>query len=181
MEVHITYLKMESKAQLRGAKLTDSRLRCDRLSRCPASFYRYLYTQVGSKYFWLERRDWTDAQILNHLNLPNISLWVLYFTGSPAGYFELCEYPDNSIKIAYFGLLEEFIGQGLGKHLLTIAIEEAWRGVTESDGASGAARCDRSQDRFVWVHTCNLDRSSALPNYLSRGFQIFKQETKQWG
>jgi hypothetical protein len=28
----------------------------------------------------------------------------------------------------------------------------------------------------VWVHTCTLDHPQALPNYLARGFQIFRVE-----
>jgi hypothetical protein len=29
----------------------------------------------------------------------------------------------------------------------------------------------------VWLHTSSLDHSSALPNYLARGFTVWKQET----
>ena len=65
------------------------------------------------------------------------------------------------MEVAYFGLLPGFVGRGLGKFLLTQAVERAW--------ARGAAR--------VWLHTSSLDHTSALPNYLSRGFSIWKQET----
>ena len=51
--------------------------------------------------------------------------------------------------------------RGLGKYLLTEAAEAAW--------AFGASR--------VWLHTCSLDHSGALANYLGRGFQVFKTET----
>ena len=78
-----------------------------------------------------------------------------------AGYVELRKYPDAAVEIAYFGLLPAFVGQGLGKFLLTKAVERAW--------ARGAAR--------VWLHTSSLDHSSALSNYLARGFSIWKQET----
>jgi len=36
-------------------------------------------------------------------------------------------------------------------------------------GAAGASR--------VWVHTCTLDHPGALPNYIARGFRVYKEET----
>jgi GNAT superfamily N-acetyltransferase len=77
-----------------------------------------------------------------------------------AGYFELEKHDDASVEIAYFGLRPEFFGRGLGGELLTRAAQEAWR--------VGATR--------VWLHTCTLDSPQALPNYLARGFQPFKEE-----
>jgi GNAT superfamily N-acetyltransferase len=77
-----------------------------------------------------------------------------------AGYFELKKEPDGSTEVAYFGLMPKFIGRGLGKHLLTCAVEQAW--------ADGAQR--------VWLHTCTDDDPAALPNYLKRGFKPFKTE-----
>ena len=68
--------------------------------------------------------------------------------------------PDGSIEIAYFGLLREFLGRGLGGHLLTQAVQRAWE--------AGASR--------VWVHTSTLDHPAALPNYLKRGFKVYKTE-----
>jgi GNAT superfamily N-acetyltransferase len=50
---------------------------------------------------------------------------------------------------------------GLGKQLLSFAIDRAWE--------EGAKR--------IWLHTCTLDNAAALPNYLKRGFSPFKQET----
>jgi GNAT superfamily N-acetyltransferase len=90
-----------------------------------------------------------------------VTLHLLSVAGAPAGYFELERHPDDSVEIAYFGLLPEFLGRGLGKHLLSRATEAAW--------ALGPKR--------VWLHTCTLDDVAALPNYLARGFRPFKTET----
>ena len=57
------------------------------------------------------------------------------------------------------------VGRGLGKCLLTRAVQRAWE--------RGATR--------VWLHTSSLDHSSALSNYLARGFSILKQETYEIG
>lgn len=160
VEVTRTYLEMSAPEDLEPAHLTDSRLRIDRVHACPASFYRYLYREVGRFYHWIDRLAWTDEEIRAHLGDTSVTLWVMYYDGAPAGYFELLRYEDGSTEIAYFGLLPEFLGRGLGKYLLSVAVERAWSG--------GANR--------VWLHTCTLDDPAAMPNYLKRGFKPFKQE-----
>jgi GNAT superfamily N-acetyltransferase len=161
VEVTRTYLQVLQPSDLNAAHLDDARVRIDLAVNAPASFYRFLYAEVGKFYHWIDRLRWTDDEIRAHLERNDISLWVMYYEGSPAGYFELEKHNDASSEIAYFGLLPEFIGKGLGKHLLTVAVEQAW-----SDGASR-----------VWLHTCTLDDVAAMPNYVRRGFQPFKTET----
>src|SRR5262245_5308621 len=160
VEVTRTYLQLDRPGDLNAAHIEDPRMGVARLPNCPASFYRYLYAEVGRLYHWIDRLPWTDEEIHNHLSRGEITLWVMYTDGAPAGYFELERHADGSIEVAYFGLLQESIGRGLGKHLLSVAVEQAW-----SDGANR-----------VWLHTCTLDDPAALPNYLKRGFKPFKQE-----
>lgn len=161
VEVTRTYLQIEHPEGLNPAFVDDPRIRIDRLMECPPSFYRYLYAEVGRFYHWTDKLPWTDAQIREQLARPEISFWVMYSEGAPAGYFELERHEDGSTEVAYFGLLQEFLGRGLGKHLLSFAVQQAWN--------EGANR--------VWLHTCTLDDAAALPNYLKRGFKPFKQET----
>jgi GNAT superfamily N-acetyltransferase len=161
VEVTRTYLQMVRPDELNAWRMDDPRIRIEQSANCPASFFRYLYREVGRYYHWTDRLDWTDDEIQAYLRRQAITLWVMYFEGSPAGYFEHERHEDGSIEIAYFGLLPESIGRGLGKHLLTEAIERAWK-----DGANR-----------VWLHTCTLDDPAALPNYLKRGLKPFKQES----
>jgi len=155
-----TYLEMRDAAQLRPAISDNPRIRIEQMDECPASFFRYLYVEVGGNYHWIDRLPWTDEDIVAHLSKPENSLWLMTDDGANAGYFELRHCEDGSVEIAYFGLLPEFIGRGLGKHLLTCAVEQAW--------VKGANR--------VWLHTCTLDDPAAMPNYLKRGFLPFKAE-----
>ena len=74
------------------------------------------------------------------------------------GYFELI-FNNNDCEIAYFGILEEFIGKGYGGFLLSEALKI---------GFESASR--------IWVHTCSLDHPNAIENYKSRGMKIFKTE-----
>jgi GNAT superfamily N-acetyltransferase len=155
-----TYLQMRAPEELSAAGAPDARARIARVEECPPSFFRYLYAAVGGPYHWIDRLPWTDDDIRRYLGTPGVSLWVLHSGGAPAGYYELKRHEDGSVEIAYFGLLQEFIGRGLGKYLLSEAVAEAWR--------QGARR--------VWLHTCTLDGPAALPNYKSRGFKPFKEE-----
>ena len=155
-----TYLEMSTPENLRPARCGDGDVSAERIEECPPAFWRFLYTEVGRQYHWVDRLCWTDEDIAAYLSSPAIQFWVLKVQGSVAGYFELRREDDDSIEIAYIGLLAAFVGRGLGKHLLTVAVERAW--------AVGAGR--------VWLHTCSLDHPAALPNYLARGFSIFKTE-----
>ena len=134
--------------------------RVEQVRFCPVSFHRYLYREVGQKYHWRDRLSWSDEETRAYLDDPAVTLHVLYQEGAPAGYFELRKSENESVEIAYFGLLPEFVGRGLGKLLLGEAVQTAWR--------RGASR--------VWLHTCTLDDPAALPNYLARGFTPFKEE-----
>ncbi|MDQ6827745.1 MAG: GNAT family N-acetyltransferase [Gemmatimonadota bacterium] len=160
VEVTRTFLQLESPAQLRATAIDDPALHVERVIDCPVSFYQYLYREVGRRYQWRDRLDWTDDQTRAHLARSDTSVWVLSRGGAPAGWFELVLHDDRSVEIAYFGLLPDFIGQGLGKRMLSVAATTAW--------GLGAER--------VWLHTCTLDNPSALPNYLARGFTAYKTE-----
>jgi ribosomal protein S18 acetylase RimI-like enzyme len=160
MRARRTYLEMTAPTDLRPATCSDPAVRLDRIDECEPQLYRHLYTKVGGDYHWIDRLSWTDADIVAHLADPTLSLHVLIEGDQVAGYFELKRQPDGGIEIAYFGLMPQAIGRGLGKCLLTLAVEEAWR--------SGASR--------VWLHTSTLDHPHALANYLARGFRVFKSE-----
>jgi GNAT superfamily N-acetyltransferase len=147
-------------AQLMPALSNDPRILVAQVSDCPVALFRELYAEVGRNYQWIDRLPWTDEQVRDYLRRPEISLWLMTYDNRRAGYFELRRCEDDSVEVAYFGLLPEFIGRGLGKHLLTCAVEQAWR--------LGPNR--------VWLHTCTLDDQAAMPNYLKRGFRPVKTE-----
>jgi len=155
-----TYLELRDPGELRPARIDDLPVRVDRVENCPPSFWRFLYTEVGRRFHWVDRLVWTDQDIAAYLSDPAVSLWLLSVGGAPAGYFELRSAASGAVEIAYFGLLQEFTGRGFGAYLLTEAAERAW--------AIGATR--------VWLHTSTLDHPAALPNYLKRGFKVFRSE-----
>jgi GNAT superfamily N-acetyltransferase len=159
MEVTRTYLELDPNYPVEPPSLPDG-ARLDRVVECPVSFYRYLYGEVGRPHRWTDRLGWSDERLRHHLTSGAVTIWVLYVGGTPAGFFELQREPDQSVQIAYFGLLPEFIGRGLGGVLLEAAIVEARR--------LGSPR--------IWLHTCTLDHPAALANYLNHGFRPVREE-----
>jgi GNAT superfamily N-acetyltransferase len=156
-----TYLEMTDRSALDGDAAPPAGAVLTREQACAPALWRRLYTEVGRDYHWVDRLGWTDEHIRAYLADPALELWVLHVNGELAGYFELRRHEDGAVEVAYFGLLPAFTGQGLGRFMLTRAVERAW---------------ERGANR-VWLHTSSLDHSSALSNYLARGFSIWKQET----
>lgn len=131
-----------------------------RAEKPTVSFYRYLYNTVGGSWLWVDRRKMKDVELRMIIQDPKVEVNVLYVGGTPAGYAELDLRQPDAIELAYFGLIPDFVGQGLGKYLLTWAIDAAWK---------------KNPKRF-WVHTCSLDHPTALPLYQKCGFNIYKTE-----
>ncbi|MDQ3703486.1 MAG: GNAT family N-acetyltransferase [Chloroflexota bacterium] len=146
---------------------------------------RFFYTAVGADWWWTDRLEWTDERWLAHLDRPQVETWVGYVSGTPVGYFELEGPPPRGdkadargdVEIAYFGLLPQFVGRGIGGALLTAAVQRAWtlageaRAPGSSEPAAAAGR--------VWLHTCSLDSPRALANYRARGFRLDRTETQR--
>jgi GNAT superfamily N-acetyltransferase len=154
-----TYLHMTAPSDFRPAFLPAGALgdaRVMKMNGVDVPFYRFLYGSVGEPWRWRDRLVMPDDDLAAALAAPGTSVYVLYMGGLPAGYFEL-RGENGDVELGYFGLRPAYVGRGLGKHLLSLAIQQAWDG--------GAKR--------LWVHTCNLDAVQALDNYQKRGFRVY--------
>lgn len=160
-EVVRTYLELRTRDQLRPAYADDPRVRFVRRDDITTHDYRALYRVVGEQWRWRDRTAWSDEKLAAYLARPSVYVWECRVDEMVAGYFELERNDDGAIEIAYFGLVPECTGRGLGKAMLTRAAEEAL--------ALGATR--------VWLHTCTLDSPHALANYKARGFKETRKET----
>ncbi len=163
VEVTIWSLEMSDRAMVRPALPSTIELTVERAAVVQPELNRFLYTAVGGDWYWTGRLPWTYERWEAWLRRPEVDTWVARRAGSPAGYFELERQEDGDVELAYFGLMPQFIGQGVGGHLLTVAIGEAWA---------------LPDTRRVWVHTCSLDHPSALRNYEARGFEVFDVATE---
>lgn len=120
-----------------------------------------LYIRVGNPWRWTDRLPWSESDWDAAIHCDDVELWTAWIAEEIAGYFEL-HAEAESVELKYFGLLPEFTGRGLGRALLTAAIDRA--------GALGK--------RCVTVNTCTLDHPAALGNYLKQGFRVVRTETR---
>lgn len=156
-----TYLQLMDPGQFRPGFGVFPDVRLERLASFDVEAYRECYRSVGEAFHWHDRLHWTDEQIRAHLSDPAIAVHCARRSESLAGYYELRrERDDDSVELAYFGIVAAEFGRGFGKHLLSCAVRDAW-----------ASRPTR-----VWVHTCTLDHPNALTNYVARGFIPYKTE-----
>lgn len=167
MQATRTYLELTARGQFKTAYGDFPGVAIARARKPLPELYRMCYQTVGEAFHWFDRWDWTDEQIATHLADPAIQLFVATREKgkkevSLAGWYELRRVPeDDSVEVAYFGIVAAEFGHGLGKHLLSSAVRDAWA----------------LAPRRVWLHTCTLDHPNALPNYLARGFQPYRTET----
>ena len=161
MQATRTYLQLSDPTRFVPAFGHFADFAVRRVARPTPDIYRFCYRTVGEAYHWRDRWEWSDAEIAAHLARPEISLHVADRDGRFVGWYELRQVPeDASVEIAYFGLAPDAIGRGLGKHLLSCAVRDAW--------ALGPTR--------VWLHTSTLDHPHARSNYEKRGFTAYKTE-----
>jgi len=164
-EVVVTDLEMTAADQLRPAREPDVPVRLVRPGRPTPELSRFFYRSVGGEWYWLDRLGWTYDEWLAWVSAPGHELWSAWVEDAPAGYVELDRQSDGVVEVAYFGLLPEFTGLGIGGWLLTEGVRRAW-------AVPGTTR--------VWLHTCELDSERALANYLARGFVITGTHVEHW-
>ena len=124
-----------------------------------AAFNWFLFQAVGEQFRWGGRGEWDQAKWDELIGKETFETWVGYLEGTPVGYAELEHQDDGSVRIVCFGLLPQFLGQGLGSVLLSRVVARAWQ--------MGADR--------VWLRTCNHDHPHARPNYEARGFRLVEE------
>ena len=158
--VTVTYLEMTSPDQRSPAPGWTEPVTVERAERPPVAFYRYLYDAVGADWDWYVRRRLSDDALAAIIHDDAVEVYVLHVRGVPAGYAEFDRRIEDEVEIAYFGLMPDYVGRGLGPALLGWALETAW-----SYGP-----------RRVWLHTCSLDHPKALAVYRRAGFTVYDRE-----
>ena len=122
---------------------------------------KFFYKQVGKKHRWIDRLSWSDGKWINYISNKNLETYIISESDELVGFFELLYNPElKETEISYFGLLEEYIGKGIGGYALSVAIKNSFE----------------KNIRRVWLHTCTLDHPNALKNYIARGMTVFKKE-----
>ncbi len=129
----------------------------------PVWYFLDLYRAVGQDYEWTDKFDEDPGNLKAYVQDPNMHLYTLMRTGWPAGFFMLDFRQAGACDLAYFGLVPDALGLGLGGYLLKTAIHAGWDG-------EGVEK--------MTVETCTLDHPAALPLYQKAGFTPVAQAAK---
>ncbi len=116
--------------------------------------YRALYRAVGAPWLWTSRLEMKDDALADILGDDAIEQWVIRQGNKAIGLVELDFRKPNECELAYFGILKDATGQGLGGPMMALAQSCAF---------------GREIGRF-FVHTCHLDDPRALAFYQKAGF-----------
>jgi thiosulfate/3-mercaptopyruvate sulfurtransferase len=154
LSAHVTKLEMTAPPKNSLPVPINIQTAIIRATDMPLPYYRFLYRQVGSRWHWYKRLKMNDSALQAVIHHPDVSISVLYVNGAPAGFFELCQQPDNVMELSYFGLFEHALGLGIGKWFLLQALYAAWQNAPSK----------------VVVMTNTLDHPRALQLYQQFGF-----------
>lgn len=127
----------------------------------PAGYFLYLYRAVGAEYEWT---DWLERPVEEaeaFIGDARVGLWTMMLDGWPGGFFVLDGRQPGVVDLAYFGLVQQAIGRGLGHWLLATAIDTGW---------------ERPGTRLMTVNTNTLDHPRALGLYQKLGFRPVRRE-----
>lgn len=126
--------------------------------------YRALFRGVGADWLWNSRLRLDDRTLGAILADPAVELHVPERDGGPVGILELDFRDMPSVEVAFFGVVPEAMGRGVGRWLMDRALETAWR--------DGVER--------VWLHTCTFDHPAALDFYRRSGFVPYARKLEMF-
>lgn len=148
-----TYLEMKALPQRKLAPFASG------LSLLPVgdmsiADYRHHFRTVGQNLLWFSRLLMVDEKLKSVLANPAIASFVFQRGDQMLGLLELNFEDMANCELAFFGLVPDVVGNGLGRMLMDEAIRRAF--------AKPTGR--------LWLHTCTLDHPAAMPFYLRSGF-----------
>jgi GNAT superfamily N-acetyltransferase len=120
----------------------------------PIAQYRSHFKAVGENLLWFSRLLMSDEKLKSVLGNPVIDSYVFQRGDQMLGLLELNFEDRANCELAFFGLVPDAVGSGLGRILMDEAVRRAFAKPTER----------------LWLHTCTLDHPAALPFYLRSGF-----------
>ena len=119
--------------------------------------FRALFKRVGQNWMWFSRLFLAEEKLSAILADDNVESYAVIGNGEAVGLLELDFRAAGECELAFFGLIPEAIGGGLGRKLMNEAIARAWA---------------RPINR-LWVHTCSFDHPGAFGFYLRSSFKPY--------
>lgn len=161
----VTYLEMYEKPIYAPAQLPGD-VRLERAIDPPVWYFLSLYDAVGREYEWQDRfaqAEEDPAALQAFVRSPDVVIWTAIKHGWPQGFFMLDWRETGECDLAYFGLVPQAVGSGLGPLLLQTAIATGWA----QDGVEK-----------MTINTCTLDHPAALRLYQKMGFTPVSREER---
>lgn len=118
-------------------------------------WYRKLFRRIGDDWLWFSRLALGEAELGRVLADPARSIHAVRQGDRDIGMLELDFTVPGEAEIAFFGLVPDAVGRGIGPWLMGEALAMCW-------SRDGVER--------VWLHTCTLDHPRALGFYAGCGF-----------
>ena len=104
------YLQMLSKDFFKPKYLEDEELEVVEVKIKDYRYNRFLYSLVGEQWSWTDKLKWRDEEWITYAENENLHTYVGYYSGVPAGYYELEWQEGENIEIDT--LLDRPIGPG---------------------------------------------------------------------
>ena len=147
-----------SKADFFPDLFADEALSVSRLTTTSWRFAAFLWTNVdhGGE----DRSSWAADQWRNQLAVPGLEFYAVFSDQEPAGCCEILRAPrlmtakGGVARFNSFGLLPEFVGEGLGSVLMTRMVEKAF--------ATGASKLTMSTARDLPPAMLRICRSQGF-------------------
>jgi GNAT superfamily N-acetyltransferase len=158
----ITYLEMTTRPTTDVPDLPETTQLVPAINP-PAWYFMSLYDAVGRDYEWQDKHFEDPTEVAAFVGDPKVSLFTLMQDGWPQGFFQLDWRTPGTCDLAYFGMVPQALGKGLGGIMLHTAIAKGWAG-------DGVTR--------MTVNTCSLDHPRALDLYKKRGFAPIRTENR---
>jgi len=156
----VTFLEMLAKPGDGRASETPSGVSLERWETpLPADYVR-LFRQIGDDWLWFGRLVLEEDKLANVLKEETREIYCPVQDGKRLGLLEIDFADTKNPELAYFGLVPEAIGSGIGRWLIQQGIELVWR---------------RPESQRFWLHTCTGDSPQALGFYQSNGFRPYKR------
>ncbi|MBN34881.1 MAG: GNAT family N-acetyltransferase [Rhodospirillaceae bacterium] len=133
-----------------------------RMDRGDLGAYRALYRLVVQDLLWWSRLMMPDSELSAILADTDVELFAPRRNNRDIGILELDFRAGEECELAFFGLVPDAIGGGLGRALMKQALTRAW---------------DRPIRR-LWVHTCTFDHPGAFDFYVRSSFTPYAFEVE---
>lgn len=158
-EFDISDLETSSSGTSGSGKSGSGDIAFQRLSGTHVSQYRAIFAKVGAPWLWFSRLAMPVAELSRLLDNPDVLAFAALKDGNAVGMLEVDFRQEGEAELAFFGLVPDAVGTGLGRPLMEAALKLAW---------------SRPISR-VMVHTCTLDHPNALAFYQRAGFHACKR------